>query len=315
MYSLGALMAIPFIPTVSQYLGRRRTILLASVIMCAGAGLQAGARNSDMFLASRWVLGFGIPFAIVNASALLGELAYANERPVMTSLFNASWFVGAIVAAGTTYGTFRMESTWSWRLPSLLQLVPSFCQIAFMWWCPESPRWLVSRDRGDEAFAILQKYHSEGEDGDEFVRLEFAQIQSTIAQEKELESKFVWADVLRDPPMRRRFMIAAIMGFFTQWSGNGLLSFYMKKILALVGITEDRTVQQIILGNTCWGFINAVPIALIAPRFPRRRMFLICTIGTAVVYTVWTIASARSAIEGSARASIPVLVFIFVYSP
>ena len=315
MYSLGALMAIPFIPTVSQYLGRRRTILLASVIMCAGAGLQAGARNSDMFLASRWVLGFGIPFAIVNASALLGELAYANERPVMTSLFNASWFVGAIVAAGVTYGTFRMESTWSWRLPSLLQLVPSFCQIAFMWWCPESPRWLVSRDRGDEAFAILQKYHSEGEDGDEFVRLEFAQIQSTIAQEKELESKFVWADVLRDPPMRRRFMIAAIMGFFTQWSGNGLLSFYMKKILALVGITEDRTVQQIILGNTCWGFINAVPIALIAPRFPRRRMFLICTIGTAVVYTVWTIASARSAIEGSARASIPVLVFIFVYSP
>ncbi len=315
MYSLGALMAIPFIPTVSQHLGRRRTILLASVIMCAGAGLQAGARNSDMFLASRWVLGFGIPFAIVNASALLGELAYANERPVMTSLFNASWFVGAIVAAGTTYGTFRMESTWSWRLPSLLQLVPSFCQIGFMWWCPESPRWLVSRDRGDEAFAILQKYHGEGEDGDEFVRLEFAQIQSTIAQEKELESRFVWADVLRDPPMRRRFMIAAIMGFFTQWSGNGLLSFYMKKILALVGITDDRTVQQIILGNTCWGFINAVPIALIAPRFPRRRMFLICTIGTAVVYTVWTIASARSAIEGSARASIPVLVFIFVYSP
>ncbi|KAL2176941.1 general substrate transporter [Thermothelomyces heterothallicus CBS 202.75] len=315
MYSLGALMAIPFIPTVSHFLGRRRTILLASLIMCMGAGLQAGARNSDMFLASRWVLGFGIPFAIVNASSLIGELSYAKERPIMTSLFNASWFVGAIVAAGTTYGTFQMESTWSWRLPSLLQLVPSFFQITFMYWCPESPRWLISKDRGDEAFAILQKYHGEGADGDEFVRLEYAQIQSAIALEKEAASSFVWADVVRDPPMRRRFTIAAIVGFFTQWSGNGLLSFYMKQILALVNITDNRTVQKIILSNTCWGFINAVPLALIAPRFRRRVMFLTCTIGTAVVYTVWTIASARAEIDPSAATAIPVLVFIFVYSP
>ncbi|KAH8180101.1 sugar transporter domain-containing protein [Sarocladium implicatum] len=315
IYSLGALMAIPFVPSVSQLLGRRRSILAASLVMMIGAGMQAGSVNDHMFIASRWILGFGIPFAIVNASALLGELGYPRERAILTSLFNASWFVGAIAAAGTTYGTFQMKSTWAWRLPSLLQFVPSMFQIGFMYWCPESPRWLISRDRADEAHKILQKIHSEGDNGDEFVRLEFAQIQSTIQQEKELASKFVWADVVRDAPMRRRFMLAGIVGFFTQWSGNGLLSFYMKKILNLVGIKDDRTVQKVILSNTCWGFINAVPIALIVPRFPRRVMFLICTIGTAVVYTVWTIASARFAIEESSAAAIPVLLFIFLYSP
>lgn len=190
MYSLGALMSIPFIPTVSQFLGRRYTIVAASLIMTLGAGMQAGAVNVDMFLASRWVLGFGIPFAIVNASALIGELAYAKERPIMTSLFNASWFVGAIIAAGVTYGTFQMKSTWAWRLPSLLQFVPSACQLGFIAWCPESPRWLISKDRGDEAFAILQKYHCEGHDGEEFVRLEYAQIQSTIAMEKSTASTY-----------------------------------------------------------------------------------------------------------------------------
>lgn len=208
-----------------------------------------------------------------------------------------------------------MASTWAWRLPSLLQLVPSLCQIVFMPFCPESPRWLISKDRGDEAFAILQKYHSEGADGDEFVRLEYAEIQATIAEEQKVASRFIWADVFRDPPMRRRFTIAAVVGFFTQWSGNGLLSFYMKKILFLVGIKDDRTVQKVILSNTCWGLINAVPIALIAPRFSRRKMFLTCTIGTAAVYTVWTIASARFAIDNTSAAAIPVLVFIFVYSP
>ncbi|KAL7621257.1 hypothetical protein AAE478_008574 [Parahypoxylon ruwenzoriense] len=276
MYSLGALMAVPFIPSVSQYLGRRWTIMVASLIMCVGAGLQAGSLNSDMFLASRWVLGFGIPFAIVNASALIGELAYAKERATMTSLFSSSWHLGAIVAAGTTYGTFQMNSTWAWRLPSLLQLVPSLCQICFLPFCPESPRFLCSVDRGDEAYEILRRYHSEGDNGEEFVRLEFAQIQSTIAQEQETARAF---------------------------------------ILNLVGITENRTVQQVILSNTCWGLINAVPISIIAPRFPRRVGFLTCTIGTAVVYTVWTIASARFAIENSTAAAIPVLVFIFVYSP
>ncbi|KAI0109463.1 MFS general substrate transporter [Hypoxylon sp. NC0597] len=314
MYSLGALMAIPFIPTVSQYLGRRWTIMVGSFMLCVGAGLQAGSRNSDMFLASRWVLGFGIPFAIVNASSLIGELAYEKERPTMTSLFSASWHVGAIVAAGVTYGTFQMSSTWSWRLPSLLQLVPSLCQICFIPFCPESPRFLISADRADEAYAILQKYHGEGDNGEEFVRLEFAQIQSTIAEEKENTKAFVWADVYRDPPMRRRFLLAAIVGFFTQWSGNGLISFY-RCILNLVGITENRTVQKVILSNTCWGLINAVPVAIIAPHFRRRVMFLTCTIGIAVVYTVWTVASARFAIENTTTAAIPVLVFIFVYSP
>lgn len=293
MYSLGALMAIPFIPTVSQYLGRRKTIVAASLLMMVGAGMQTGSVNKDMFLASRWLLGFGIPFAIVNASSMLGELGYEKERAILTSLFNASWFVGAIAAAGTTYGTFQMSSTWAWRIPSLLQLVPSICQIAFMPWCPESPRWLISKDRHEEALAILERFHSEGENGDEFVRLEFAQIQSTIAQEKELASSFVWADVIRDAPMRRRFALAGVVGFFTQWSGNGLLSFYMAKILNLVGITNKLTIQKVILSNTCWGFINAVPIALIAPRFPRRVMFLTCITGSAIVYTAWTIASAR----------------------
>jgi hypothetical protein len=222
---------------------------------------------------------------------------------------------GSIIAAGTTYGTFTIHTTWSWRIPSLLQAFPSSLQILFMFFCPESPRWLIAKDRPDEAYEILRKYHGEGDDGDEFVRLEYAQIRTTISVELENSRKFLWADAWRDPAMRRRFLIAGVTGFFTQWSGNNLISFYLKKILNQVGIMDARLIQKIILSKTCWDFINGMPIAFIAPRFPRRKGFLTCTIGVMCIYITWTVASARREITGSGSAAVAVIVFMFLYSP
>lgn len=54
-----------------------------------------------MFSIARAIIGFGIPMAIVSASSLIAELAYPKERPYLGSLFNVSWFCGAIIAAGT----------------------------------------------------------------------------------------------------------------------------------------------------------------------------------------------------------------------
>jgi MFS family permease len=60
-----------------------------------------------MYIVARIVLGFGILFAIVAGSSLIGELAYPKERAVLTSLFNASYFVGSILAASIAIGKLR----------------------------------------------------------------------------------------------------------------------------------------------------------------------------------------------------------------
>ena len=82
-----------------------------------------------MYIIARMLLGVGILFCIISGSALIGELGYPKERPFLTSLFNASYFVGAILAAAISIRTTGIIGDWSWRVPSLLQICPSVLQI------------------------------------------------------------------------------------------------------------------------------------------------------------------------------------------
>ncbi|PPQ96346.1 hypothetical protein CVT26_005030 [Gymnopilus dilepis] len=314
MYSAGAILALPFVAAVSDSLGRRFAIGFGSVIMIIGAALQAASQNFAMFVVARTILGFGIPFAIVGASSLIAELGHPKERAILGSLFNSCYFIGAIVAAGVTFGTFSMPSNWGWRIPSLLQATPSLLQIVFVFLLPESPRWLVSKGRHDEALAILAKYHAEGNAESEFVKAEYIQIETTLELEKE-HSKIGWLELFRTSGMRRRILIGSFLGLVTQWSGNGLISYFLARILDNVGIHSNRTKNLINLANTCWGFLNATFFALYMSRFKRRTVYLTCVISLLVVFTGWTIASARYAIDNSQGASKAVIAFIFLYSP
>lgn len=85
-----------------------------------------------MYIIARMILGFGIVFCIVSGSAMLGELSYPKERPIMTSMFNASWFVGSLIASGIVVETSKIASDWGWRVPSLLQMIPSIVQMIFI---------------------------------------------------------------------------------------------------------------------------------------------------------------------------------------
>ena len=154
---------------------------------------------------------------------------------------------------------------------------------------PESPRWLISKDRYDEAYAILTKYHAEGDEDSILVKAEMAQIRSTIKIELD-NSKQSWLNMVATKGMRRRTYIACFLGLCTQLSGNSLLSYYTQLLFPLMGYTTTYAKSRINVANQVWGLVTASTFALfIVPRFPRRVMFLVAIVGMLCVFAAMTI--------------------------
>ncbi|KAK2044575.1 general substrate transporter [Colletotrichum somersetense] len=318
-YSLGAVLSLPFIPFVNDRFGRRWSILGGSTVMVVGALIQGFSQHVGMYIVARMILGFGIPTCIVSGSSLIGELGYPKERPVLTSLFNVSYYLGQILAAGICFGTNNIETDWAWRIPSLLQICPSLLQIGFVMFLPESPRWLITKDRAEEANEILIKYHAEGDRNSEFVKAEMVQIKSVITLEMDA-AKQTWMDLLGTAGMRRRALISTMLGLFTQWSGNTLTSYYLGDLLEMIGLTDSEVKQKINLGLAGWSLICGFTVAMLVRSVRRRVMYLICTISLLLCYISWTISMSRAvhAMENDYKnqsASIATIFFIFAYSP
>ncbi|THV96202.1 putative hexose transporter [Aureobasidium pullulans] len=215
--SLGSLIGLFFVAYTIDLLGRRAGVLIGSVIMCLGVGLQTGAANFGMFVASRLLIGFGDCIVLGSAPLHITELAPPQDRAVLVTLFGASYHSGAFIASWVTYATLKIPSDESWRLPSLLQCTFSIIISIAILSTPESPRWLISKDRSEEALDIIAKYHSvNGDRDDKLVQLDYNEIVAAIKMDQEA-NRTGWLDLVKTPGNRKRLGIITAIGFFSQW--------------------------------------------------------------------------------------------------
>jgi hypothetical protein len=153
----------------------------------------------------------------------------------------------------------------------------------------ESPRWLISKDRDDEARDIITKYHGNGNPNDPIINIEMQEIKQALHIDNDVIKNTSYMSFFATKGNRLRLLILCTVGFFSQWSGNGLISYYLTLILNGIGYTSQRDQTLINAMLAMWSLFSTGFVAFyIVDRFPRRTLFLTSTVGMLTSFIIWT---------------------------
>ncbi|KAH8702744.1 general substrate transporter [Phaeosphaeriaceae sp. PMI808] len=314
LYSIGSIASLPVTPFIADHFGRKTAIVIGCIIMIVGAAIQGAAKNLHYFMGGRFLMGFGNSLAQLSSPLLLTEICHPQHRARVTAVYNCLWNVGAIVCTWLTFGTKRIDSDWCWRIPAITQALPSLIQLSFIWFIPESPRWLISKERNEEALNILGKYHANGDINNPTVQFEYAEIKETLRLEFQYQKNSSYLDFFKTKGNRYRLLLLASLGLFSQWSGNGLVSYYATDVYNSIGIKDADTQLGLNGGLTILSLIVSVSCALLIDRVGRRPLFIAATASMCLTFIIWTICSSQQEAKNSKAAGQAVIAMIWIFS-
>lgn len=222
--------------------------------------------------------------------------------------------VGSIIAAWATFGSKDYTTSWGWRIPSVLQALLPLIALPGLLLAPESPRWLMSVDRHEEARKLLTDSHAGGDpDCMALVSYEIIEIETTIANEKAAHDSASYMDMIKTKGNRRRLFISVSLGIFGQWVGNGVVSYYLALVLSTVGITSVSDQLLISAGLQIWNLIFAVLAASLVDKLGRRMLFSASAATMLISFIVVTGLSGSFASTGHSATGLAVIPFLFIF--
>ena len=139
----------------SDFLGRRYTIVLASIMFLVGSVLMGYAPYYPILLTGRCTAGVGVGYALMIAPIYSTEISSPKSRGFITSLPELGISTGILTGYLANYFMASLPLKLCWRLMLGIAVVPSLGLAIGILKMPESPRWLVMRGRLGEAKRIL----------------------------------------------------------------------------------------------------------------------------------------------------------------
>ena len=245
--------------------GRKPVLFVVALLFFVSAVGSALAFNVEIFIVFRFMGGVAVGASSVVAPMYISEVSPAFMRGRMTALFQFNVIFGILIAYVSNYALRNMgEDAWRWMLG--VGGLPAVAYFFLLFIVPESPRFLVKKNKGDEALMVLRRI------GTGSMEAEMEEIRQSMrgARGKLFSGKYA-----------KPILIAFLAAMFNQLSGINAILYYAPRIFELTGLSAtDAMLQPVMIGITN-GVFTMLGLIII-DKVGRRKLLIVGSIGMAI---------------------------------
>jgi len=268
----------------NAYLGRRPTILFASVVFLVGSVVLGVANSKEVLLVGRSIVGIGIGLSSMTVPMYISECAPTAVRGQLIVLNNV-FITGGQLVASVLDGAFSTDSENGWRYMLGIAGLPALFQTVGFMFMPESPRWLVNKGYPDKAAGVLRQIRNTEDINDELTDIQNS-IQQDTDSNVEQSFKESFLRIFNSSHIRRALLVGCGLQMFQQISGINTVMYYSATIIQMSGIQGKSLIIWLAAVTASINFLFTFVGLYFVERIGRRKLTLISLIGTMVALVV-----------------------------
>eukprot|EP00834_Sanchytrium_tribonematis_P002030 NODE_56_length_28873_cov_1.243101.p6 type:complete len:454 gc:universal NODE_56_length_28873_cov_1.243101:10120-8759(-) len=276
---------------LSEKIGRKLTIMAASILFCVGVIIQTfGIYGYLVLLLGRLITGESLGILSSVVPTYLSEIASKNIRGRLVGTQHFAITLGILSAF---FAAIKLEKAtiWilnDWQIATIMQVIPALTLLSGMFSLPYSPRWLISTERYDDATKAMLELGQSDYDSLVFDLLNLPSKRESI--------KAIWFNY------QKPLMLGLSLHIFQQLSGANALVYYYKK---MYGNIFPEYADTLALAQTILKVVSTIPALLLVDRVGRRPLLVAGSLGCAL---------SCFGVSISVTFSYQVLAVVFIYS-
>ncbi|KAF3985096.1 hypothetical protein FT663_03634 [Candidozyma haemuli var. vulneris] len=296
IFNVGCCIGGIFIGRIGDMWGRRIGIMVAMAIYVVGIAIQISSDDKwYQFFIGRMVTGLAVGTVSVVAPVFISEVAPKQVRGTLVCCYQLCITLGIFIGYCCTYGTKTYDDAKCWRIPLGLCFVWAALLVAGMVNMPESPRFLMSKQRVDDARRSIAR-SNKVDINDDVVEAEIRTIQAGLDKEA-LAGNADWMELINGKPkILRRVLVGVMTAILQQLSGINYFFYYGTTIFKAVGM-DDSFKTSIILGAV--NFVSTFANIWAIESLGRRKTLLIGSVCMTICLIIYSaLGSAHLYIDG-----------------